>query len=78
MNVEDVLKVHLGSVTFMPHALDHLLHDVGGDPEDDAPVASCTSDSDHTGDQVNFIAHCTEKRLGRSSPAELCGALGKF
>lgn len=35
-NVEDMLKVHMGSV-FMPHGLGHLLgidvHDVGGYPE---------------------------------------------
>lgn len=35
-SVEDMLKVHLGSI-FMPHGLGHLLgidvHDVGGYPE---------------------------------------------
>lgn len=35
-NVEDMMKVHMGSV-FMPHGLGHLLgidvHDVGGYPE---------------------------------------------
>ncbi|XP_042371059.1 xaa-Pro dipeptidase-like [Plectropomus leopardus] len=45
-NVEDMMKVHLGSV-FMPHGLGHLLgidvHDVGGYPERDA---WCRSESE--------------------------------
>lgn len=42
-SVEDMLKVHMGSV-FMPHGLGHLLgidvHDVGGYPEVNCQIAS--------------------------------------
>lgn len=59
-NVEDMLKVHLGSV-FMPHGLGHLLgidvHDVGGYPEvrEEHPTSVSSSK------KARLELHCSAK-----------------